>query len=290
VTTSEEECVEAIEEAAERLGESPTKAQYEELGLTPSASTILRVVGGWNEAKTRAGLEVTPGRGSRVAPQPDHVDLPEETDWSALSQDQRWHYRNPDWNTERTLERRRRTRRWLAGEKRRRGGCRDCETIDPPCLDVHHIDPEGKTMAVNKMVLYGYSRSRIQDELASCVVLCANCHRLRHNEPVETDTTDGKPSFQSREPPSTRAEIRQWTQSVRAASGCEECGCTDPRCLMFHHVDPSTKTASVAAMITNGRPFPEVRSEVEKCVVLCANCHRKRHHQTRTRVSESDSV
>jgi hypothetical protein len=122
VTTSEEECVEAIEEAAERLGESPTKAQYEELGLTPSASTILRVVGGWNEAKTRAGLEVTPGRGSRVAPQPDHVDLPEETDWSALSQDQRWHYRNPDWNTERTLERRRRTRRWLAGEKRRRGG------------------------------------------------------------------------------------------------------------------------------------------------------------------------
>ncbi|ELY90615.1 hypothetical protein C483_11161 [Natrialba hulunbeirensis JCM 10989] len=44
--TTEDECIEALREAAERLGESPTKAQYEELGLTPASATIIRTCGG----------------------------------------------------------------------------------------------------------------------------------------------------------------------------------------------------------------------------------------------------
>jgi len=55
--TTEGECLEALREAAERLGESPTKAQYEELGMTPASATIMKTVGGWNEAKEQAGLE-----------------------------------------------------------------------------------------------------------------------------------------------------------------------------------------------------------------------------------------
>jgi hypothetical protein len=51
--TTERECLDALQEAAERLGKSPTKAEYEELGLRPASATIIRVVGGWNEAKER---------------------------------------------------------------------------------------------------------------------------------------------------------------------------------------------------------------------------------------------
>jgi hypothetical protein len=40
------DCVHALREAAQLLGESPTKPQDEELGLTPAASTILRQCGG----------------------------------------------------------------------------------------------------------------------------------------------------------------------------------------------------------------------------------------------------
>jgi hypothetical protein len=54
--TSEDECLDALREAAEVLEESPTKQQYEELGVTPSSTTIRRIVGGWNEAKEKAGL------------------------------------------------------------------------------------------------------------------------------------------------------------------------------------------------------------------------------------------
>lgn len=55
--TTETECLEALREAAERLGESPTKAEYEDLGLRPASATIIRAVGGWNEAKEKAGLD-----------------------------------------------------------------------------------------------------------------------------------------------------------------------------------------------------------------------------------------
>ncbi len=48
---SEEECLDALREARATLGESPTKKQYEELGLRPASATILRQVGGWNKAK-----------------------------------------------------------------------------------------------------------------------------------------------------------------------------------------------------------------------------------------------
>ena len=55
---------------------------------------------------------------------------------------------------------------------------------------------------------------------------------------------------------------------------CSKCGESDPRCLDFHHRDPTTKSSDVATAI---RRFGKVKfkEEVEKCDVLCANCHRK---------------
>jgi hypothetical protein len=58
-----------------------------------------------------------------------------------------------------------------------------------------------------------------------------------------------------------------------AGGSCHLCGYD--RCiaaLHFHHRDPSTKTFGVAARgIT--RAIEQVRAEVEKCVLLCSNCH-----------------
>ncbi len=66
------------------------------------------------------------------------------------------------------------------------------------------------------------------------------------------------------------------------SGGCGVCGEMDQDCLDFHHVDPSTKKFCVA----DGRPRSEkqVRAEAAKCVVLCANCHRKLEAQKRREV------
>ena len=85
--TTEAECLETLREAAERLGESPTKAEYEDPGLRPASATIIRAVGGWNEAKEKAGLDTNPSMGTRVQPNPDHVTVPEDSEWNELSVD-----------------------------------------------------------------------------------------------------------------------------------------------------------------------------------------------------------
>ncbi|QCW04856.1 homing endonuclease associated repeat-containing protein [Natrinema pallidum] len=178
--TTEADCLEALQEATERLGESPTKAQYEELGLTPASATIIRTCGGWNDAKEMAGLETAYSRGSRVGSKPDEIDLPEGTSWKELSVDQRWHYKNADWNTERSLERRASHRAWANELQRANGGCVRCSETNPVCLDFHHVDEEQKEMAVGKMIAFGYAKDRIRNEIEKCIVLCANCHRKEH--------------------------------------------------------------------------------------------------------------
>lgn len=43
-------------------------------------------------------------------------------------------------------------------------------------LDFHHIDPSTKSFGIGS---YGHSRSweRVKEELAKCILVCANCHR-----------------------------------------------------------------------------------------------------------------
>lgn len=282
MATTPVECVDALREAAERLGESPTKAQYEELGLTPASATIIRVVGGWNDAKRAADLATNPSTGSRVRPPPDDVALPDGQSWDALSVDQRWHYRNVERNTRRSLERRRRLRHWLRIH-RSTLGCSRCNEADPACLDFHHVTGE-KERAVTEMVTFGYSAIKIRDEIENCEVLCANCHRAEH-----VDEGPGSPDSMDTEL-TKEQQLRAWTLRYRAARGCRRCSTSEPSRLVFHHPEGSPKREGVGAMIANSRPEPAVKAEARRCVVLCANCHRREHDSEQLRDLESDRI
>jgi hypothetical protein len=182
VPTSEEECLRALREAADRLGESPTKAQYEGLGLTPASATILRVMGGWNAAKEAAGLETYDrkeyGKGE-VKPRPAGVEIPDDTDWAELSPNMRWYYKNRRRDIEKKERRRDRIRSWLR-EYKGECSCHRCGEDHPACLDFHHVDRSEKDRSVSRMVADGFARDRIREEIDECVVLCANCHRKEH--------------------------------------------------------------------------------------------------------------
>lgn len=60
------------------------------------------------------------------------------------------------------------------------GKCEDCGYIGyEGVFDFHHLDPTQKDMDIS------HARSRnfdvvIQRELDKCVLLCSNCHRIRH--------------------------------------------------------------------------------------------------------------
>ena len=58
---------------------------------------------------------------------------------------------------------------------------------------------------------------------------------------------------------------------------CSKCGYD--RCLAaleFHHIDPSTKDKDY--FNSRGGLTNSFKSELDKCVLLCANCHREEHH------------
>jgi hypothetical protein len=61
---------------------------------------------------------------------------------------------------------------------------------------------------------------------------------------------------------------------------CADCGGEFPYYVMdFDHRDPKKKTFNVGMFA--GRTLAAVRKEIEKCDVVCANCHRERTHSHR---------
>lgn len=73
---------------------------------------------------------------------------------------------------------------------------------------------------------------------------------------------------------------RRFSLKVKAVAykggKCERCGydkCL--RALTFHHTDPSTKMFSVSG--SHCRSWESVKTELDKCSILCANCHNETH-------------
>ena len=63
--------------------------------------------------------------------------------------------------------------------------------------------------------------------------------------------------------------------------GCKKCGEKRPYVLDFHHINPQNKTGVIAHMIKSSSA-ENLLEELQKCVVLCANCHREFHYLERT--------
>lgn len=73
-----------------------------------------------------------------------------------------------------------------------------------------------------------------------------------------------------------RAEIREWIDSLK--SKCCICPENEKVCLDWHHLDPSQKEFNISWAISAYRKSKRtLLAEIEKCVCVCANCHRKIH-------------
>jgi hypothetical protein len=70
-----------------------------------------------------------------------------------------------------------------------------------------------------------------------------------------------------------RLKRKELLANIKKDSGCMVCGENDPRCLDFHHKDYKTKKFTIGN--SKGRDLLQTMKEVEKCIVLCSNCHRK---------------
>lgn len=77
-----------------------------------------------------------------------------------------------------------------------------------------------------------------------------------------------------------RDNLRKWLSEYKSKLKCELCPESHISTLEFHHKDQSKKDLEISITISRGWSKERILSEISKCQVLCANCHRKFHwHQ-----------
>lgn len=79
--------------------------------------------------------------------------------------------------------------------------------------------------------------------------------------------------------------LRSWVNEMKSAAGCLNCGEIDPVVLDYHHRDPKTKSFSIWDMVARKMNKDKILTEIDKCDVLCANCHRREEHKLRRRLT-----
>ena len=112
---------------------------------------------------------------------------------------------------------------------------------------------------------------RKRDGLGSMCRPCANAHskayyhadRAAHQKRVKKNKIE------------LRAEHRMRIMAFLLAHPCVDCGEGDPVVLDFDHVR-GQKRMDVTRMINGGYKWAVIAAEIEKCVVRCANCHRRK--------------
>lgn len=69
-----------------------------------------------------------------------------------------------------------------------------------------------------------------------------------------------------------------WHNEMKETMGCFKCGDVRWYLLEFHHIDPNTKEYAISDMFRSDFSRKRMLNEMEKCVLLCANCHREHHY------------
>ena len=78
-------------------------------------------------------------------------------------------------------------------------------------------------------------------------------------------------------------EARKYERSQM--TDCIDCGVFDLAYMDWHHTNPSSKDKCISRLITGGYSMKRIKAEIDKCICLCSNCHRKRHFYNHENIS-----
>lgn len=105
--------------------------------------------------------------------------------------------------------------------------------------------------------------------------ICKYCHKSYAKKHYEQN----KEQYKQRAKASTVSYVdrnKELTARYLMDKACIICGEKDIVVLDFDHRDPTTKRDSVSSMLRTGFAWKTILEEIEKCDVLCSNCHRRK--------------
>lgn len=162
--------------------------------------------------------------------------------------------------------------------------CANCGETRLPCLSFHHKEEFDKEKCIKQLKMSPVSLEKLKDEISKCEVLCENCHRKLHeldwnrNEKllkVPKRSEDIK-KYQSIKRKNSTIIAKNFVYNLKLNSKCS-CGEDHPASLEFHHT--RDKKMNISRMVANGNGLDTLREEIEKCEIICANCHRAMHSE-----------
>lgn len=99
---------------------------------------------------------------------------------------------------------------------------------------------------------------------------CKSCHSAY----IKEHYANNKEAYIARAKRDAYKVHKRLVEFVRSLkTHCTHCGEDHPAVLDFHHTDPNEKEIEISA----AKSKKQVLREIQKCVVLCSNCHRKLH-------------
>lgn len=107
-----------------------------------------------------------------------------------------------------------------------------------------------------------------KDKLSS---YCRPCRRAHSQNWLRENKERGEATRKA-----YRDRVRRHIKEAKSKP-CTDCGNSYPWYAMdFHHLG-GKKEFGISKALAGGMPVERVQAEIEKCVLLCATCHRMRH-------------
>lgn len=123
------------------------------------------------------------------------------------------------------------------------------------------------------------SRKRISQGISSCEKKCCKCGKdftIKSNAYNRLYCYDCVPQSINDNGAERRRMIKKWALEYKGnhCSVCDYDKCIEA--LDFHHLDPSQKEFQLSDRNLSS-DWQLIQSELDKCVLLCSNCHRELH-------------
>lgn len=67
-------------------------------------------------------------------------------------------------------------------------------------------------------------------------------------------------------------------QKFKSTLKCSKCGEDHIACLDFHHLEANKKKQNIS-VLARRCSAETLQKEIDKCIILCSNCHRKEHYE-----------
>jgi len=104
---------------------------------------------------------------------------------------------------------------------------------------------------------------------------CKACKKIR-----DADYYKRNPEVYLKHNKQHRETLRQNLIEYKTGLKCEICNESRPWCLAFHHHN-NDKDDAISQLVSRMCSWDRVLKEIEKCTVVCHNCHADIHHKER---------